>query len=360
MCKDPGGTNGVLPVFEAWVRTGGIGVLIANGKATELLPSGALPFRWYPTPPSALTDFPRPAALVTSMCGDGGIGRNLVSCYRGVCPTIALQDFWGGQLCTSWAAPEHRPDVIVVNDPVGAHVVRRAWRDMDPAHIVTIGYPALDRFAIAPQRTDATREATRRALGVEMDEHLVLVCGQLAHSGMLLSDVVGALAAIGTPATIIPRAHPRMVNDAPMEAQRWEHAIAACRGIRCITETSQVSTDTLVGVATVVVSMYSTVLIEAATLRTPAIAVLYPDAGMAEFRQSTGDLMPELPIVELGACAKATDRASLIAALIATFDGSLATQLRPAQERAFTLDGKNATRIAAFIAEQIRSFRPTV
>lgn len=358
VCKDPGGVNAVLPVYDALVRGGGSAVLIASGKAVELLQNGSCSFRWYPSAEAALVDIPNPAALVASMCSSGSsseIGRALVPLLRGRCPTIAVQDFWGAGLRTTWKDAALHPDSIVVNDHVDAAIVQRAWPDYKLDRIAVLGYPALDRYACMDVGAISSR--VRAELGIASEEPVITFAGQLHHSGAMLADVARAIAGVGQPVCLIPRAHPRMRNDAPHEVSRWEAAIAQFQSGRCITDTTRWSTSEIVAASTVVISMYSTVLIEAASVRRPTIAVLYPDVGMAELLESTGGIMPEFPLVELGCCAKAVDPESLRIAVGDAVSGRLAKRLRPAQERVFQLDGKNAERVAEFVRERIAEYR---
>ena len=307
VCKDSGGMNGIVPVYDVWVKSGGEAVLIANGKAVELLTQRGEAFRRYSTPEVLRADIPNPAALVTSMCSQGGIGRDLVPLLKGRCPTIALQDFWGGALTNSWSDSECRPDAIVVNDTVGADIVARAWPNMDRSRIAVLGYPALDRYAGLD--VAALGAQTRERLGIAPDEIVVVYAGQLERTGEMLEEVIAAMEAIGKPVCLLPRMHPRMVNDAPEEAARCEAALQQFRVGRII-DSAACTTDACVAAATVVVSMYSTVLIEAAAVRKQTIAVLYP-AVADDFRESTGGTMDDFPLVLLDACQKATDRWSL-------------------------------------------------
>lgn len=346
VCKDPGGTNGVLPVYDTWVHGNKRAVLIANGKAVELLQLQQRAFRWYPSPEAVVADTREPAVLVTSMCSQGGIGRDLVPILRGKCPMVALQDFWGAALRASWEDAAFRPDYLVVNDKVGLDIARRAWPDVPSNRIAVLRYPALDRFAGVD--ADAVGARVRGELGITADESVVLFAGQLAHSGDVLAMVVDALNAFGQSVCLIPRAHPRLTNDAPEEVPRWKGAIARFRRGRCLVDTARWTTQEIIAAATVVVSMYSTVLVEAAAIRRPGIAVFTPPV-MERFRESSSGIMPEFPLVELGCCVKVVNQETLEAALRAALVGSLAQQLRPVQERAFVLDGKNAERIAAFV-----------
>lgn len=354
VCKDPGGTNGILPVHRAWCRSGGRAALIANGTAVDLLLQRDIAFRWYPSPAAAHADIPHPAALVTCMSSRGGLGRDLIPLLRGRYPTIALQDLWDGQLWTDWADPVYRPDAIVVNDVIGVEIIERAWPEYHQERIAVLGYPALDRYATLD--VAATSTAARARLGIAPDEHVVLAIGALASSGTFLAEVVAALNELRNAVCLLPRTHPRMVQDAPEEQVPWEHALHSFTCGRVIADSSACTTDECVAASSVVIGMFSTVLVEAATIRRACIAVLYPNVGMAAFQHASEGHLDEFVPVALGACAKATDRASLVAALIAARDGSLAAQLQPAQECAFPTDGLAAERVAAYIRHRIATY----
>lgn len=342
--------NGVLPVYREIKARGQPCVLVANGKAVELLPEQSEAFRWYPSTEALLKDIPRPRALVTCMSSLGGIGRDLVPLVADDCPSFALQDYWGGQLQTTWVDPQHRPSYLVVNDAVGAALVRRAWPDFGDARISILGYPALDRF----QQMDVTaaRARARAALGIAPDQCVVLYAGQLAQTATALGELVAALNECAELFCLLARKHPRLANDAPVgEQERWDAALAQFTCDRGALEAGAMSSEDALAAADLVVGMYSTVLVEAAVLRIPSISVLSPDVGAAELRRASGGLMDEAPLVVLGASAKAATHDELVALLRAACDGSLAARLRPAQERAFTVDGRNASRVADFVIE---------
>ncbi len=93
VCRDLGGTNGVLPVAKKLGEMGHQSLIIPNGKALEILPNLGIEFF---TLDRALEVAPLPNVVVTSMCSDGGIGRNFVPIMNmaGI-PVVAFQDYWG-------------------------------------------------------------------------------------------------------------------------------------------------------------------------------------------------------------------------------------------------------------------------
>lgn len=340
--KDPGGTNGVLPVVRELRQSGFEVHLVGNGKAVEILSLANEPFTAAESAEEILNRFGRPEALITSMCSQGGIGRDLVPLLRGQCPTFALQDFWGARLLTDWADLKYRPDYICVNDTVGVALAARAWPDFSPNRILTTGYPAIDRYANFS--VPAVAEKARALLGIVSYRPVVLYAGIVKRAGDILAEVVAAVNDLNVEVTFIPRMHPRMPDDAPEELPKWYKALADFKNGYICADSSACNLQSLIACANVVLSAYSTTLVDAAALRIANISVLYPEVGMARFLEETGGLMKEFPLVELGCSAKAACRDELRALLSQAIRGELG--LVAAQQKHFQLDGQNARRVA--------------
>ena len=141
VCKNPGGTNGLLPVFQELRKDYKV-KLLANGNAVTQLFNAREAFEFYPTVEEVLANYPNPDFLITSMCDsdDGGMGRELIPPLRGHCPTFGLQDYWEATLSVEWADPKYRPDYIFVNDRVGAEIVLKAWPYFTNSRILQTGF----------------------------------------------------------------------------------------------------------------------------------------------------------------------------------------------------------------------------
>ena len=74
--------------------------------------------------------------------------------------------------------------------------------------------------------------------------------------------------------------------------------------------------------STIIVSVFSTVLIEAAILRKQNISILYPGVGMALFQEAMGGELKEFPLVKVGSSAKATNRQMLCNLLEKSFNNN--------------------------------------
>lgn len=353
VAKDQGGTNNVVPVAD-YLGQAGIGVLpVANGKAVELLQGRAGVFNAR-TADEVLARYPLPKVLVSSMCSEGGVGRDLAISLRGRVKTVAVQDFWGARLWTVWSDPRCWSDYITVNDGVGAKIVDDAWRGYDRRRVRITGYPHLDSFASFDVRGTAAK--TRSTLGLGDDRPIVLFGGQVKASGEMLAECVEALNEIGTPVVLMPRQHGRMQKDAPEEVAKWERALTQFRSGTIESASGFSDIRPLLATATVVVSAFSSILVEAATIGKPVISMLYPEVGMKRFYEETGGGVKEFPLVELGCAAKATNRKELIGLLNMAFRGGLGLEVN--QRRTFRLDGKNTQRVAEVVTKLVRGEVP--
>jgi len=347
VCKDPGGTNGILPVVRILRSFGYEVLLIANGKAVELLKDGKEAYVVYDSAEKLLREYRSPDILVTSMCSYGGVGRDLVPLLRGKCSTVALQDFWGASLVdhgeSAWGDVKYRPDYLVVNDEIGKKIVLETWPDYKNNQVLVLGYPALDKYASVNVRE--VSQKVRFVLGLEAKKPLVLFGGQGTLTKETLSSLVSALNIIGGDFYFIPRPHPRTKDNYPEEMTLWQKALAELKAGTAIFDFfGQTDMPSLLAASDLVISTYSTILVESAMLRKPNISILY-ESVMQDLRRNSG--LKEFPLVQLGCSAMAETFESLQELLKKGLSGNL--ELEAAQKQNFRLDGKNAERVARFI-----------
>ncbi|OGN05655.1 MAG: hypothetical protein A2831_00525 [Candidatus Yanofskybacteria bacterium RIFCSPHIGHO2_01_FULL_44_17] len=344
VCKDPGGTNGVLPVVDELRKIGYEVLLIANGNALERLPTMNIPFL---TLEEALAKSTIPDIFLTSMCYQGGVGRNLIPLMRSAgVPVITLQDFWGAQLKPEWEDRKFRPRFVCANDEVGADIIQRAWPGFHRSCIEITGFPAMDKYASLD--VGGTSKKVREGLGIPADGKVVLYCDQIDYAGEVLTELVESLNSLGrNDIYFIPRMHPRLPKDNPDGFPKFQEAMKLFRAGTLIADSSRFTTSEVITAATVVLSMYSTVNIEASCIRKQNISMLYPDYGMGLFLKGANGIMDEFPLVSLGCSTKVTNRQELVAALTESLGSGLG--LVSAQEKAFQLDGKNAFRVANLV-----------
>jgi CDP-Glycerol:Poly(glycerophosphate) glycerophosphotransferase len=357
--KDPGGSQNMMPLCQEMKSRGVRVTYVASGKAIDICKAAGIVPMVFESASAAEQYFdqqPVPDLYITTMCTGGGVGTSLVEFFRkrGV-KTIALQDFWGARLQDAYKDSRFRPEVIVVNDVVGEQLVHKAWGKPSWWHaprtkVVVSGYPSLDRFAgYDPEKR--VRAQVRRELGIPHDAAVCTFPGQVAMTGTVFLEVAQALcdvcASSRSVITVMPRKHPRM-DEAPLEVATWNQALELLRSssqIQLVEDSSKISMQDVLQASDLVAGAFSTALIEAAVLRKQVIAFLFPETGWKQYQEELGHLMDEFPLVALGCAARARSPVSARELVTQALRGQL--NLRHSQERYFTLDGKNAKRLAS-------------
>lgn len=340
VCKDPGGTQNLLPLIPC-LRQRGHQVrtfLHEGGKGASVLETAKEPFESASSAEVLIERFGYPDLLVTSMCSGGGIGRDLIALLkRATKPTSALQDFWGARIGTDFADQKYHPDLICVNDEVGAQIIRSVWGN--DQSIVATGYPRLDTLANFDKKAAAKRG--REFLGIKDELLIVFYPGQIWNAGRTLHQIANTLATLGGEYHLVVSKHGRMTEETvPDEVRIWETA-KGLYPIQILTDFSRV--NDVIASSAVVVGQYATSQVDAAMMGVPVISVLYPEYGAAEFQKETGGVMEEFPLVSLGCSAKAEGSAKLYHLLETVLIGH-SLGLEEHQAKTFRLDGKNAER----------------
>jgi hypothetical protein len=343
--KNDGGTNAVLPIIDQ-LRAAGLKVLLlAAGRGVTLIQKQNREF----TPVLSAEAFlaeqqSTPKMLLTSMCDDGGVGRDLALLLRGNVKIVAVQDFWGAQMRSSWSDPACRPDYLLVNDVAGKCLTKELWPEFNQDRVLITGYASLDKYALVD--VNAENKKVRSKLGLT-DLPIVLFAGQLEDTGATLSAVVDVLNELAVDCYLLPRLHPGL-RAVKKEQSLWQQALASYKGRTIVDWFMQCETHELITVCAgrrgVVVSMYSTMLLEAAALRAPALSVLYPDIGGRNLAQHFAS---EFPLTKLGCAAKAVNRQQLRTQLSLALDKKLGQE--EAQEKHFKVEGNNGRRAADYL-----------
>ena len=354
VCKDLGDTKGMIRVTRELRMRGHEVILFVAGWAEENLDPMGDPH----TPFVSIEDTNRHSdadILLAGMFSDESdsinIGAQMSCAFKaGGTQVVALQDFWGMQLRGPWAREACRPHHICVNDMVGAQLVRKAWGEFSEDNIHQLGYPALDEYATID--VDAVGACMRDTLQIQPDWHVVLYAGQLEGSVSTLEKIVTALRKIGQQLVLIPRNHPRMKTSLSDDIKRWSKTVQEAKGINGVfvmEDTGDLTMTQLIAGSDTVISMYSTALVEAATLRKQVISVLYPDIGQKVMFENSSGVLETFPLVDLGCAVLAESDAMLQGALQLALDGKIESITRLPQEQHFVVDGGNATRVANFI-----------
>jgi len=353
VCKDTGGTNGLLPVVRELRAVGHVVALVANegSAAVGVLNTAKENFGVWSSYADYLDCYGVPDVLLTDMSNGGGIGWDLVwDMNRAKRPSFALQDAWAGCLVDDWADAEHRPSYILVGDTIGAEAVKKAWPEFNPERIGVVGYPALDKYA-NPTNIFAEAERMKKQFAVEFVPSVFYAGSTLNGYGLKL--LVEAIELTHRRVDLIVRPHPGMDQHEPEEIPIWEEAIRRfqARGAFKVVAPScdEWSTGALIAAADVTVSAYSTCLLEAVMLRKSNINLWTPEirAAFMSKERGFGGLLDEFPPATLGCTVSAESVGELGGSLRRSFNEGL--NLREAQERHYPNDGKNARRAAEFI-----------
>lgn len=356
-CKDRGSHNNVEPVALELVRRGHNVIRIASGRAAESYARAGTPHLSHFSAHEIVKALSLPDLLFTGMSVGDDAGRDLIPLILNTVPIVAQQDWWGGVLKTDWSAREFRPDCIFVNDQAGKEIVLANWLDMCDEEVRALGYPFYDEFA----RTDVEKVCaeTRVKLGIPENARVVFFAGSCARpeahavisEGEILSEVLTALEDPRIEKeefVLIVRPHPGLGNLVPDEKDGWDAALKQYRGK--LVDSSGCTTNEVTATADVVVSMTSSVLVEAALMRKQVVSVLYPIM-KERFIMEVGGAMTEFPLAELGCCVTATNRSEITAKI----DLALACKLdlRSAQEEHLRADGGNTARVTDFLESLI-------
>ena len=372
--KDDGGINNVLPICREYIQRGRNVKIFTNGRANDRLKDSGLEFTPVETTEEFLLNCPNPDLLVTSMCSDGGVGRDLVPILRGSCPVVATQDYWGVRLVTEWSDPKFRPDYITVNDQLGADLVLKAWPEFKAENICQIGFPMFDSFgSINSQKEKDARCEVRTKLQVHDRLPIIFFpCGVLIGASEMLDEVLSAVRylierdpVLERNLKFIPRVHPRLEKIAPQEFKPWNNLLNRFNerfpGIVVFDESIiRADIKILILASDVVVSDYSTTLLEAVLIGSKVngkanISIMYPRPCQVEFRNEFGTLFDEPPFVTMECTAKAINQDHLRQLLANSIvRDKLRLILKNYQVRCFPIDGRNTERNVDFFETLIR------
>jgi len=347
--KDPGGHNALSPVQEVLENREHSVLSIVHGKAIDMAHAEKIPHvvAHDASPEPLLHWLTLPDIFITSMCGEGGVGRNLIPELkkRGI-PTIGMQDYWGTELRKAFADPLYWPRALCVQDPLGMELVQEAWPTYSNECIKITGQPAFDSL-ITYAKVD-TQAHFRTELGCTEKWPIVLYAGQLQESAETLLSLIRTLNQLPHKVYLIPLLHPRLPNDAPEEVFLHSQAVAEFHnGI--VVDRDTLSTDQLVATSNVVVTMFSTVLITAAYLEKECVSVLLPNAGEAQLKKAGLEF---LPMEKLRCCAVARNQKE-IDEIIPKALSKKGLGLRRNQRKHFANDGKSAVRIADVVEDLV-------
>jgi hypothetical protein len=163
-----------------------------------------------------------------------------------------------------------RPDLTLVYDGYAARHLTTAGHF--PTHALRItGSPALDALAAAVARIDdIERTNIRQHLGISRDDRLIVLVTKFTQIGDALPPLLRAIASLKGVRLII-KPHPAETADA------YHTAVAAAAATNTIIAPPSLDLAKLLAVARLVVTVNSTVAIDAMTLGIPSLIVNLPN-----------------------------------------------------------------------------------
>ena len=284
--EDPGAANMVLDLPAAIAARGHRAILLAAGHAIQYLSNREVTFRTVPTDVDAevLLDEVRPSAVVTGTSENPdslGLGLNDAARRRRI-PSVGLVDMscnadlrFRGRTSRALA---HAPDFIVVPDTTtfDAFVKLEFLRE----NIALLGHPQYDRVWRRRREFEAgtSRESRSQPKWVFVAEGHDLLApaaslrsagyslhgrgGTAWRTGIVLEEILDAIAQLSTRPEIIVRLHPKLVRE---DFAEWANEVSfddAADPFPCLWQ------------ADAVLGMSSMLLLEAAILGRPVLAVL--------------------------------------------------------------------------------------
>lgn len=350
--KDIGGANAVLPV--AAVCSGPNDVLFyADGVSFDRFKT-EYPLIFTACSPSAMLIWIRPRVVVTTTCSPGGVVpvELVIAAKNAGIPVVAIQDSWGNHLKHElWGDAEKRnrkylPDVMCVQDEFARQLVVESWPEFEPDRVIVTGSPAFDRLHGID--CAAAKANLRLALDLAEDWPIVHFYGQSWGMPEALRATMDALNRIQEPVYFILRDHPRVV--AADASEEFREIYAAYRDIprglkygKVVDSSSMMSSDPVNAGADIVMGMYTTTILEACYLRKNCLSVWVPSA-QAALAMETNGILTEFPPAALGACFSGTTADEIAVRFEQIFSGGI-TEMRAAQEKHFSADGKSAFRV---------------
>jgi len=322
--KDVGGFNVIYPVAEK-IKQDAKAIIIAEGVAAD---------KWKAVGYDFISEIPRELGdLVVSSLGSPINLEDKISCLanKQVVPLIWIEDIWGCHL-RSLALPE----AICTLDSYGVEKISSNPR-FKKTEIHKTGSPAFDRLSRFFNLSVAEK---RKELGIPADKKIILFAapGYADHTLYIIDLLVEFLKK--QDALLIPRLHPKLQKMDPEAYQRCQDKIGQIG--QNILLFPLVNMDDLVFASDIVVSTYSTTLVDASYLRKIPVSVV-SDSIREKMKQDLGE--DTFPLVNLGCGIEAKELSKLF-----SIDSEV---IKNNQQKEMILDGNNARRVIKIIGRYL-------
>ncbi|MEK7066168.1 MAG: hypothetical protein AAB965_01180 [Patescibacteria group bacterium] len=255
-------------------------------------------------------------------------------------PLIFIEDLWGVS-----SRSKAIPRLVCSVDDFGRFMATEQYSLGGDTKVIATGNPAMD--ALANVRAS---DSLQNSLGgvYTRGKRIVVALGQDESTTPMLEGLVEALEQEGN-YILIPRFHPKWLSD-PSKAEhcnRW-HSILDRAKRGSVLWLNNESTHEILTLSHIAVSIYSTVLVEAAILGTIPVSWMSP-IGQEKMAQALGGLR-KFPLVSTGAAIGVSSADEFLSLVPKHQTAKSGAQLRETT-RMVPSDGRNTERVVRAISD---------
>lgn len=268
-------------------------------------------------------------------------------------PSVLIQDFWGNHNRGRWIA---LPDMICVQDDLGKKLVLETWPNIPEDKVIITGQPAFDDL-VSVDQVSANKEL-RRKFQLSQNWPIVHFSGGTYGMSEALIATIRALNMLRQPVYLFFCHHPNLfINDISNDFKKiYNECINILKELvfgEVVLSDFSTPSDLINAAADIVVSMYSVMLVKACYLRKNCISILVSES-QQNLEKATGGLLKEFPPVVLGACLSGITDTEIAACLNKIFSNNV-ENIRIAQAKNFTTDGKSTQRVLSTILNFLKN-----
>ena len=268
--RGPGGMNCLWPVIKIVKREHYPVDLLIDSVAKRILKSQDSGFlEQQPESPLKRIMEIKPAAAVTEFSADGCTALALEwseQSYK--VPTVCVEDFPG----TTSGNPEYlriNPTYLCVQNETARRIAIKHRPSMNPENIVVTGHPDFDKYASI--NSEKVKEQTRKGIGVETDDFLVVYSGQLPpETPDILDHLVDGLNEVRTDKKLVLlfSRHPRDT----LAEESYQNILKRFKGK--IVSQGKIPSDDIGFASDLLATMTSTEGLKSAYRRVPSIHIM--------------------------------------------------------------------------------------
>lgn len=353
--KDVGGANAVLPIAIEFTKKGDSSPILYAGEVSLGTYKASYPLIPSDFPPQQLLDWFKPEIIITTPNAQGEvIPTALIKAAQArEINVVVVETMWAEHRMLEWPI---LPSAFCVQDSLAKKLILESWPTYPQEKVFVTGQPAFDYLSLV-DCTEAKIEL-KKTLSLDQDWPIVIFIGGAQGTDEAFSLIVESLNLLGKPVYLFPRQHPTL--SAPDASEELKKINKTCLNLMKTLRYGEVvdSSDikfskTIMMSADIVVSMFSTMLIEACYLGKTCVSV-WPSGVQSAFDSATNNTLRDFPLVTMGSCLQGKDLAELMGCLEKIFLDDT-TQIREVQRNHFKADGQSARRVYDIVQQLIQN-----